>query len=340
MRSLEPNNIELHSVIGTGADYEVRLAGHPGEDPSIVVKRPNPHAILKNLHASTESRTSKMVTFHETLGNQVDGLTQIIGHFQNTPDNPVLYSDELGFAYTVVCQSRAPGIPLNADVRARILKVPTGLGQTLFSLFPLGIEDKFSIPKKLMEIQTQLYNNGYLLFDLNPQNVFYSPNSDSINVIDTADLHDLNADNDIKTSNKSLEDYFVELIRYFVASENIPQHESGYFTPRGDRPYISIDSELDILKREFEDLNTHDSALMITILNRISSKTYPDISAFNNDMLVYFAETEKRLEIASSNPELLKAWNEARSSFTHDHWSRYDFDTNTDSLQNGDKNGE
>ena len=48
MNELDLNNLEIHNVIGTGADYEVRLAGPIGDTPNMVMKRPNPHSILKN----------------------------------------------------------------------------------------------------------------------------------------------------------------------------------------------------------------------------------------------------------------------------------------------------
>ena len=67
MNELDLNNLEIHNVIGTGADYEVRLAGPIGDTPNMVMKRPNPHSILKNLHASTETRTHKMIQFHMIL---------------------------------------------------------------------------------------------------------------------------------------------------------------------------------------------------------------------------------------------------------------------------------
>lgn len=325
MNELNFNNIEIHSVIGTGADYEVRLAGLTGQDPNLVMKRPNPHSILKNLHLSTEQRTNRMIKFHNDIGNEINGITQIIGHFINTSENTCLYTDDLEFDYTVVCQKRAPGIPLNADVRARILKVPTGLGQSLFSLFPIGLKDRFVIPLKLMEIQTQLYSKGYLLFDLNPQNVFYSPKTNEVNVIDTADLHSLAGNNDIKTANKSPEDYFVELIRYFIASEAIPRTESDYFTPRGDRPYINIDSELSSLKQQFSLLETPDSFRMLSILEKISAKAYHTVSVFHEDISVYFSEAEHKFEQAARDSEIQASWYAAKEHLRHTHWSKYDF---------------
>ena len=48
-----------------------------------------------------------------------------------------------------------------------------------------------------MDIQNDLYKHGYLLFDINPQNVFYSPDTGNLNMIDTADLHKLDAENDL-----------------------------------------------------------------------------------------------------------------------------------------------
>ena len=330
MHDLNLRDFELHSVVGTGADYEVRLAGPIGEPPNLVLKRPNPHAILKNLHRSTEHRTQKMLKFHEEIGNNIDGITTIVGYFNNTPESTQLYSDDLGHDYTVVCQARAPGIPLNADVRARILKVPTGLGQNLFSIFPLGIVNKFAIALKIMEIQNNLYEQGYLLFDLNPQNIFYSPNTSEINVIDTADLHNLSGDNDVKTSNKCKEDFFLELIRYFIAAEDIPIEESGYYLPRGDRPYTDQKSELTSLKLQFEQMNSLDAPIMINILSKIQSNQYGNVFEFNQDMMEYFAMAERRIELAKENPQILESWHSARKLLHHDHWSKYDFDPDHD----------
>ena len=330
MNELDLNNLEIHNVIGTGADYEVRLAGPIGDTPNMVMKRPNPHSILKNLHASTETRTHKMIQFHKEIGNDITGITHILGYFQNTPQNNHLYTDELDHDYTVVCQERASGIPLNADVRARILKVPTGLGQTLFALFPLGLDEPFDIPCKLMDIQNDLYQHGYLLFDLNPQNVFYSPDTGNLNMIDTADLHKLDAENDIKTSNKTKEDYFLELIRYYVAAEEIPTEESAYFSPRGDKPYINKESEINLLKSQFEQLTTSDSHTMLDIIKKIQSEYYQSVSDFNQDMMEYFSVAKGRLQLAREKPETLASWHSAKEYLHHSHWSKYDFNPNYD----------
>ena len=333
MNNLDLNKYTKTRILGNGADYEVSLGENEETHKSIVFKRPNPHVILKNLHASTENRTKNMLDFHALIGNKVRGISPIIGSANNSDTNMHFYEDELHNDYTVIAQKRAPGFPLNADVRARILKVPTGIGQTMFSLFPIGLSqalDIFTVPKQIMAIQTAVFEQGFIILDLNPQNVFYSPLLDTINIIDTADIYNLNGENDNKLSNKSIFDYYIEFIRYYIASEDIPKQIEGYTEPRGTRPYFDINIEINELKETFLNSGITEKMSMIDILDKIQLKAYSSIHEFNRDINAYFETIRQRWVDMDDLSSLQSVWLECLDFFKIPHWNKYDFNHETE----------
>ena len=191
MQLVDLNRFQITGLLGSGADYEVRAAIDRETGASVVLKRPVPQMISRGMHGSTETRTDRMLEALERLPVNTACIASLIGYSERA-NHDEFYGDSQGNEYRVIVEERAKGIPLMVgDMRARIQRVPTGIGQNLFALHPLIPADQgdpFPVHRQLLEAQESFLEAGYVLLDMRPQNLFYQPGVGKLTIIDCADL--------------------------------------------------------------------------------------------------------------------------------------------------------
>ena len=79
MQEIALNNYELTGLLGTGADYEVRSAKAIGGDRRVVLKRPIPQVITRNMHGPVEARTSAIIDTYKDLYASTSTLCPLLG---------------------------------------------------------------------------------------------------------------------------------------------------------------------------------------------------------------------------------------------------------------------
>jgi serine/threonine protein kinase len=330
MQEIDLARYQITGLLGTGADYEVRSAKDLQSETQVVLKRPVPQTIIRQMHTSTESRSDQTIKFYQEIGHSIPQLSPLLG-YSSRDNHDEYYGDTTGYEYRVLVMERAKGIPLVGDVRSRILKVPIGLGQNLFALYPLPYyvsSDAFTIQEQLLNMQTTCYDHGYILLDINPQNVFYDPSNRSIKVIDSGDLIDTRQD--ISTSNnkgqRDINYFYLELMKYYTTTANPPDSIDGYRNSYGMRPIISLSEEIRELSN-YNQTSTPDISLTYNhILDKIETRQYGTVTEFKNDLTEYLDEVRIRDRDKNDLPLLMSAWYNAIHLLTHDHWSKYIFD--------------
>jgi hypothetical protein len=116
MEKLDLDRYKITGLLGTGADYEVRAAQDQETGQQVVLKRPIPQIISRQMHGSVETRTDRTLQFYEEVGHSIPYLSPILG-YTDRANHDAFYGDSLGKEYRVLVVARAPGIPLAGDAR-------------------------------------------------------------------------------------------------------------------------------------------------------------------------------------------------------------------------------
>ena len=334
MEPVNLNRYQLTGLLGSGADYEVRAAMDRETGQEVVLKRPVPQMISRRMHSAVDSRTDHTLQVHAELGQAIPGLAPILGYTERA-NHDAYFGEDLGQDYRVIIAARAEGIPLVGDPRSRILRVPIGLGQNLFGLFPLAYldtADPFPVQRQLLAAQERFYRAGYVLLDLGPQNLFLQPANAAITIIDSGAL--LTPDNDrtpVGRGPQDIHDFYLEMLKFYTAVEEPPAAADGYREPYGLRPVVNFEQELAEMARRLERADSAAAtaavkAAGLPLLTRVRERDYPDFADFRRDFTAYLdtlAERNRQLPDLSARR---RAWQEALNLLRADHWRRYRFD--------------
>ena len=333
MEQIDLNRYEITGLLGSGADYDVRAAIDRETQQQVVLKRPVPQVISRKMHGPVEMRTDRTLKFYHEVGHQVPQLSPILAYSERA-NHDDYYGDSLGQEYRVLVVARAAGIPLVGDVRSRILKVPIGLGQNLFGLFPLTQSDSetpFAVQLQLLDMQEQVFKAGYVLLDLNPQNVFYQPATKTISVIDSGDLLTPDGQEQSRSRrHREIHDFYLELLKFYAAPLLPPSSADGYRDAYGMRPIISLEEELDELAIKFGDFSDPARNAVLYLIAKVRDRGYPEFAEFRRDLTAYFEEVRIRNRSLPDPAEAQSAWSQALQLLREDHWRRYIFDPETD----------
>lgn len=223
MEQIDLNRYEITGILGAGADYEARSAVDRETGAQVVLKRPEPQMIRRQMHRNIEARTDRVLQVYEEVGHTIAALVPIVGYTERA-NHDAYFGDALGNDYRVFVAERAFGIPLVGDIKARFTGVPIGVGQHLFTLFPLvrSVDHApFAIHEQLLEVEEQFFNAGYILLDLRPQNIFYQPGTGRISVIDCGALieRDREADSGRRTP-QDIHDFYLEMLKFYTTHQS------------------------------------------------------------------------------------------------------------------------
>ncbi len=331
MEIVELNNYQLTGLLGSGADYEVRSAVAVSTGAEVVIKRPVPQMISRRMHGSVEQRTERTIRLHADLANSIAEVCPMLGYTESA-NHDDFYGDSLGQEYRVTVSRRAAGIPLVGDPRARILRVPIGLGQNLFCLFPLAYaesDDPFPVQRQLLDAEEKFYAAGYVLLDLGPHNVFFQPGSGRIAIIDPGAL--ISGDNDrtpVGRAPQDIHDFYLEMLKFYTACQTPPTDVSGYRDPVNLRPVVNFEQELDEMGRQIAagpDAAAELQAAGLKVIERVRSRSYSQFAEFRADYTAYLEAIRHRNLSLSSLNEAREVWLQSLNLLREDHWRKYDF---------------
>lgn len=329
METVTLDRFELVGPLGSGADYDVRAAVDTATGQPVALKRPSPQAVRRQQHGPIEERTTRLLDAYESAGQHCSAVPRIIG-VTAAASHDAYFGDDLGQPYRVRVEERAVGIPLVGDPRSRILRVPIGLGQNLFALHPLalpaGVTD-WPIQNQLLEAQEIYAKAGYALLDLGPHNVFYAPGSGRISLIDAGALvgHGL----DRLPGNRGPQDahdFYLEMLKFYIAPELPPHDAAGYFDPYNQRPVITLEQECADLTGAFAAADGDLREAMTACIGKVRQRAYSATADFAQDL----RDCLRLITIRNNrrpDPDAARlAWGTALHRLTESHWTRYRFD--------------
>ena len=334
MQLVDLNRFQITGLLGSGADYEVRAAIDQETGASVVLKRPVPQMISRGMHGSTESRTDRMLEVLERLPGNTPCIASLIGCSERA-NHDEFYGDSQGNAYRVIVEERANGIPLMVgDMRARIQRVPTGIGQNLFALHPLtpvDADDPFPVHRQLLEVQASFLEVGYVLLDMRPQNLFYRPGTGQLTIIDCADLVPVEGETNIRGGPaRTVFDSYLEILKFYTTPQEPPNQADGYRDPHGQRPVVNYVQELEEMSLSYSDADSTVRDTADGMIDRLKERTYADLDGFRSDLNSYLDAVAARNRKLPDIDQTRQAWNEALELLRGDHWARYMFDANTE----------
>ncbi len=340
MQLVTLDRYEIIGLLGTGADYEVRAAVDRESGQQVVLKRPVPQAITRQMHGPIETRTDRTLEAYEELGGRVPRLSPLLGYTERA-SHASFYGDEVSQEYRVMVFARAQGIPLVGDVRARIIGVPIGLGQNLFALFPLvqpqkqpQSKDCWPVQRQLLDVEEQFYLSGRVLLDLGPQNVFYQPATGVITVIDSGDLVAVDEEPASRSRRRrDIHDFYLEMLKFYTTHQDLPDQVSGYRDTYGLRPVITLEEELGEMSGRLSGQDNPAAKAMLDLIARVKQRDYADFSEFRRDLMAYLEEVRIRHQALTDLPQARQAWLDALELLRADPWKKYDFDAEVEFRQ-------
>ena len=334
MQLVDLNRFQITGLLGSGADYEVRSAIDQETGAPVVLKRPVPQMISRGMHGSTEARTDRMLEALERLPANTPCIASLIGYSERA-NHDEFYGDSQGNEYRVIVEERARGIPLMVgDMRARIQRVPTGIGQNLFTLYPLipaDQDDPFPVHRQLLGAQESFLEAGYVLLDMRPQNLFYQPGAGQLTIIDCADLVPVEGEANIRGGPaRGVFDSYLEILKFYTTPQEPPVQADGYRDPYGQRPVVNYVQELEEMSLSYNDTNSQVRDAADRMIDRLKERSYSSPDGFRDDLNVYLDAVAARNRELPNLDQTRQAWCEALELLRGDHWTRYLFDADTE----------
>ncbi|MDH3600665.1 MAG: ribosomal biogenesis LAS1 family protein [Candidatus Tectomicrobia bacterium] len=333
MELVDLSRYEVTGVMGAGADYEARAAIDRETGKQVVLKRPEPQMVRRQLHAGIEARTDRILHMRQEVGDAIPMVVPFLGYTERR-NHDAYFGDSMGQEYRVVVEERAAGIPLVGDTKARFTGVPIGAGQNLFALFPLvhpETSPPFAVLSQLLDVEAAFLQAGYLLLDLRPHNVFYQPDSGRITVIDCGALTALHeAPASSGKPPPDVHDFYLEMLKFYTTPQPPPAQVLAYREPSGLRPVVNFEQELDQMARQFQ--TVADSAVQETalgLIDQVRQRAYTAFDDFRRDLTAYLEAVASAHQALPNLAEAQQVWAEALDWLREDYWQRYLFDADT-----------
>ena len=333
LEKVDLDRYQVAGILGTGADYEVRAALDQQTGEQVALKRPKPQMVSRRLHDGIEARTDRMLQAYHEVGCNIPTVVPCLGYTDRTVHD-AYFGESLGEKYRVLVVERAKGIPLVGDPMARITGVPIGVGQNLFSLFPLvrpAAHPRFAIHHQLLDIEESFFQAGYILLDLRPQNVFYQPATGKITVIDCGALACRDgAANPRGRPAPGIHDFYLEMLKFYTTPQQPPEQPNGYREPYGLRPVVRFEQELDEMASRFSVLPEPARGTAIHVIGKVRSREYTEFGDFRQDLIEHLETMTERNRSLPNYSRTLAAWSEALEWLRGEYWRRFLFDPELD----------
>ena len=332
MEKVDLHKYEITGRLGSGADYDVRLAIDRETGAEVALKRPVPQAVSRRQHDAIEARTERLLVAYDRAGDADGLLAPLLGYTDSAVHDEV-FGDDLGEPYTVFVQARAPGIPLLGDMMSRFTGVPIGAGQNLFAMFPLVQSRQasaYALHNQLLDLEQHFLTAGYILMDLRPQNVFLQPGTCRLQVVDTGALAEVDDPAPRGRPPLDVNDACLELLKFYATTEHPPLDAAGYRDARGVRPIVNIQQELDEMRRGLLEAGDDGRAAGETILEKIGSRSYQDYGEFRANLACFLEALSARNRTLPDFEDARSAWLEALDWLRGDYWTRFLFDAESE----------
>ena len=329
MNPVDLSRFKLEEALGAGSDYEARSATDTETGLPVVIKRPNPDYLVRQMHHGIEQLSQALVQVHRSVGGSAVHLAHLVGYAE-TGRHDGYFGDSIKEPYMVLIEERARGVPLVCDIRDKFKGVPIGLPQNLFALHPLAAHPtagRFPVQGQLIELQKAFDAAGHLVLDLRPQNVYFDPSDGQITVIDIGVIPGLGKVSQGKisfgTAPRDFHDFFLEVFQYYASPNSPPSAVRGYGEPEGMRGVPDFALQVRMLIESYGTAAPHVKESAVTALEKVRERAYGSFDEFRNDLDAYLHEVEARNASDSRLEGLMGVWREALEGLSGEYWSKF-----------------
>ncbi len=321
-----PSDLErfqLGEALGEGADMQVFAATDLETGDDCVVKRPHPSLISRNIHDDVERRVSLQARLRSgDVG--IDNLPRLLA-VTALDDFEWYFGDNLKHAYSVQVEERATGIPLLGSVRDQVRGHSVGLPINLFALQPStehlqrNIEDPSLAVLRVIE---RCFDLGFLAGDLGPRNLFYSPATGDVTIIDLGSLRRPVSEGR-RARALDLNDILFEFFQFYTTPDSLPTSPEGFTQAREQRHSGTLERMALSMSETYStasDAGQRNAAE--AILESVSKRAYHSVADFRSDFQTYLFEAASRPRNAATDG----AWSSALERLREAYWAKYLFD--------------
>lgn len=340
MEQVKLERFVREEFLGAGADYEAHAATDSETGRQVVIKRPNPDYIVRQMHLRIEALSEQLVEIHRAVGDSLPYLAHLVGYTESTQHDDY-FGDDLKDGYRVLVEERAKGVPLACEIRDKFKGIPIGLGQNLFALHPLVPHPGNGasiVQRQLLDLEESFQAVGHLALDMRPQNLYFDPAEARITVIDIGATPTqgpaFQGKLSLGTGPKDFHDFFLEVFRFYATPDPPPTGAGGYGEPAGMRAVPDFDSQIGDLVRSYASSKDGDlKEAAIEALEKIQNRSYTSFGEVRRDFTQYLDLVEERNRNLPDLPDLMGRWAEALGMLSTDYWKKYLFDPDADLAQ-------
>ena len=317
---------QLGELLGEGADLQVFAATDTENGQPVVVKRPHPSLISRDMHRDVEARTLLQAELRTRMG-KVNGIVRL--RMLTEPDSFAWYfRDDPGHPYSVQVEERAKGIPLVGGISDMVRGHPVGLPLNLFVLHPARsyLSSGHQNPVfTVLEVIERIYEMGYLAQDLGPQNVFYSPASGVSRVIDLGTVREP-SEATRRWPAFDLNDILFDTFRLYTTPEKPPRDARQFTQTRESGLSGTLERKVESLSRRFATMGAGRAEASLKILSTVGERGYASPNEFRTDFQNYLAATESMDRDSAAE----EAWHQAIQELRSPYWRKYLFDADSE----------
>ena len=329
MKLSEPNELErfqIGNLLGEGADLQVFEAMDIESGAPVVIKRPHPTLISRNIHGNIEDRSLLQAELRDRIENPT-ALVQL--HLMTEPGQFVWYfGDDPGHPYSVQVEERATGMPLVGGVTDMVRGYPVALPLNLFVLYPpkeYRGRELTNPALTTLDVIERIYEEGYLAQDLGPQNVFYSPGSAKYSVIDLGTLRKPS----MATSRHpplDLNDIIFHIFISYTTPEPPPRDPAGFVQAKETRLSGTLEKKTEAYSKKYAVLGSERAEAALRILYNLGRRAYVSPAQFREEFQDYLLAVKS----VERDCATVEAWREAINGLKLPYWKKYLFDAETE----------
>ena len=326
------SRFRLGGPVGEGADCQVFAATDLERDAEVVIKRPHPTLVARGQHADVERRLLRSISLQQGLGRASRHLARVVAHATVDPGTGY-FGDTHDRPYLAVVEERATGVPLVGSAMDGIRRMPIGLPQQLFALHPVRRHPdrpRFCVALDVLEIAEAFLDQGLVLLDARPQNVFFDPKGARITLIDTGGATDARGATRRRAA-LDAHDFYAELFKWYVPLGDPPSDTDGYAAPHGMDSVPRFEQDLAAFKRAYESIPWRDIGEQgAAIVERVRERGYSHPPDFRADFERLVGLYEQQYKALAGDGASAAVWTEASRMFDLPYWRKFLFDSAAD----------
>ena len=117
---------------------------------------------------------------------------------------------------------------------------------------------------------------------------------------------------------------------FYTTPEEPPTDSKSYRDPRGLRPIVNIDQELDEMARSLSNCATAIVESGATILDKIKERSYTEYAQFRSDLTSYLDQIDLRNRASAEESRSVQSWQAAALWLKEDYWRGFLFNPDTE----------